>query len=109
MSESQRPQSGKGILLYKKWRDLENEQKKQILREAEALFQNAIGPSASPPSLYKKQRIVRKTYTAAYNRGILLPFAEVSRVISKRMIGWSSRYCKKKALDQCKKIKKRPS
>ena len=71
MSESQRPQNGKGILLYKKWRDLENEQKKQILREAEALFQNAIGPSASPPSLYKKQRIVRKTYISlfSYNNG----------------------------------------
>ena len=67
MSESQRPQNGKGILLYKKWRDLENEQKKQILREAEALFQNAIGPSASPPSLYKKQRIVRKTYISLFS------------------------------------------
>lgn len=95
MSEIQKANGGKRMILYKKWRDLENEQKEQILREAETLFQDAIGPSASPLSLYKRQRVISKTYTAAYTSGILLPFAEVSRVISKRMIGWSSKYCKK--------------
>ena len=54
MSESQRPQNGKGILLYKKWRDLENEQKKQILREAEALFSKCNRPFRISPLFVQK-------------------------------------------------------
>lgn len=80
---------GRLLQTNKKWSHLKERQKTWIYETAKKEYGRFVAERGKQPVHGSKKALIERIYDQITERGIWIPFGEVSRVLSRRIAHWS--------------------
>ena len=80
---------GRLLQTNKKWSQLKERQKKWVYEAARIEYARFVAERGKQPVHGSKMALIERIYEQIVERGIWIPFEEVSRVLSSRIAHWS--------------------
>ena len=88
------------IQVSKKWKDLTQYRKRWVLKKARRQFEKTVAISQQPLTNPERRRLIHSVYGMIRSRGIKIPYSEVHRVLSSRIVKWNRRFWIRQARDK---------
>ena len=88
------------IQVSRKWKELKKKKKRWVLKKASSKKEKTVSVSQQPLTKPERRRLIHSVYGMIRSRGIQIPYSEVHRVLSSRIVKWNRRFWIRQARDK---------